>query len=249
MYYTKASALNNLAAGTQVTKMKKEAIDPCGACSDYMKYIRNSDYLKDIFDDADRFYFEGEYDKALVRYQLYSEFGSILAQQDAAWMLKRYFSDNPRSERMILQYMTQSSNKYALKEGISFMQIGKLKLDGASLVSIGDMYYSGTHGMPQDYSRALQCYLTVASSNPQALFKIGYMHQWGIGTEQDLDSAIMYFDRVAQSPYCIIAAKTAKFVAQCQKLIAYYSENLDMIALTIAGIVCFILCAIRFLYF
>ena len=135
-----------------------------------------------------------------------------------------------------------------MKEGLSYIQIDKLKLDGAAVVELGDMFYYGSNGLPQDYNRAIQCYLTAANSNnPQALFKIGYMNQWGIGIGQDLNAAAMYYDRVGQSPYCILAAKVSKAIVDCQLLSEYFSNNFDMLVLAVSSIVCLILCFIRFI--
>lgn len=248
-YYEKALAYGNHAAGARIAVLAKEAADPCGAAADHVRYARNGGALAAVFDDADRLYAAGAPAKALARYELYAELGSTLARQNAAWLYAHEFARARGADAKLVRYTRESCSPLALRQGVAFLDIGRLRLDGAGMVALGDMYYRGSHGLPQDYARAMQCYLAVAGGNAQALFNIGFMHQWGVGTEQDLDTAAQYYERVAQSPHCALAAHAARAVLALQRTAARARASPDLALLAVVAVLCAVLVLIRFVYF
>ena len=237
------------AAGVRAAALGTEAADPCGAAAAYARFVRNAGALAALFDDADRLWAAGARAKALARYELYAELGSTLAQQNAAWLYARVFAADARRDAKLVRYTREACSPRALREHVAFLDVGRLRLEGAGMVALGDWYYAGAHGLPQDRARAMQCYLAVAAGNAQALFNIAYMHQWGIGTAQDLDTAALYYERAAQSPHCALATRAARALLALQRAAAAARANPDLAVLAVALALCAVLSLIRFIYF
>ena len=95
---------------------------------------------------------------------------------------------------------------------------------------IGRSYYIGV-GSPRSYAAALPWFQTAAAQkNPDALFFLGLMYEWGHGVRQDLQKAVSLLDQAAalgQRQAEIeaagmrmegeAAAQQARWAAACQK--------------------------------
>ncbi len=63
--------------------------------------------------------------------------------------------------------------------------------------------------------RAASCYNAAARlSNPQAMFNLGYMHEYGIGLKKDLFLAKRYYDNALEVFFAL-----SKFVLRCSSLL------------------------------
>lgn len=60
-----------------------------------------------------------------------------------------------------------------------------------ALLQVADSYYYG-RGVPVNWAYAAQLYEKASERSAQALFNLGYMHQFGAGLEQDLHLAKRY---------------------------------------------------------
>lgn len=65
-----------------------------------------------------------------------------------------------------------------------------------ALLAVADAYYYG-RGVKLDWRHAARLYEKASERSAQALFNLGYMHQYGAGLEQDLHLA----KRCAAAPF------------------------------------------------
>jgi TPR repeat protein len=82
-----------------------------------------------------------------------------------------------------------------LAEDVQTTRDRALKGDSDAEQKLAAMYYYG-HGVPQDYSQALEWYRKAADQgNPQAEYGIGYMYDTGKGVQQDFAKASRWFEQ------------------------------------------------------
>lgn len=66
--------------------------------------------------------------------------------------------------------------------------------NAAAMTELGSLYYSGRHGFPQDFSRALYYYeMAAAHGDRLAQENLGYCYYYGRSTEVDYKKAYHYF--------------------------------------------------------
>ena len=66
--------------------------------------------------------------------------------------------------------------------------------DTDAMCDLGDCYYSGSGGVEQDYGEALVWYgKAAAKGRGYALYRLGVMHEKGIGTSMNLLNALVYY--------------------------------------------------------
>lgn len=73
-------------------------------------------------------------------------------------------------------------------------------------VFLGDLFYYGL-SVQINMVKAADHYLQAADArHPQALYNMGYMHQWGLGVAKDFYLAKRYFDMVGTHHHGSLAA-------------------------------------------
>jgi len=174
----------------------------CGLAAAYYKIVsEKAEPLLSSFAEANRAFEEGDYELALIDYLLAAEQGYekgqtnvayLLDQQKSKWVLPSWLSLSLTPPRpsllqnvaLALIYWTRSA-----KQG---------NID--SMVKMGDYYLNGL-GTQADMEKAASCY-TAASEyhqSAQALYNLGWMHENGVGLDQDFHLAKRYYDHALET--------------------------------------------------
>jgi SEL1 protein len=169
----------------------------CNVASVYYKIVsEKAEALLTSFAEANNAYDNGDLETALVAYMMAAEQGFEVGQANVAYLLDqarprfrwpsmssllglgrtRFISSN---DGLALMYWTRSSKQ--------------LNVD--STVKMGDYYLEGL-GVPADAEKAAACYQAAAETMQcsQAMWNLGWMHENGVGIEQDFHLAKRYYD-------------------------------------------------------
>lgn len=168
----------------------------CGLAAAYYKNVaEKAEPLLSSFAEANDAYENGDYELALVDYMLAAEQGYekgqanvayLLDQQKSKWSLPSYLSLNTVPRPSLLQnaalaliYWTRSAKQANID----------------SLVKMGDYYLSGI-GTQADMEKAASCYTAACEyhQSAQALYNLAWMHENGVGLNQDFHLAKRYYD-------------------------------------------------------
>ena len=88
--------------------------------------------------------------------------------------------------------------KQDYKEAIKWYGRAVQLMNTDSMVSIGNMYYSGK-GVAKDYSKAIEWYRKAADqNNPDAQFELGNMYYHGKGLSKDYSKAVEWYCKAAE---------------------------------------------------
>lgn len=153
---------------------------------------------------------EGDTETALIAYMLAGEQGFESAQANVAWILDQT-QPKPYSLATLLPALFAMSASAAKAAG-SIMNDASLALmnwarsaaqDNAdSLVKLGDYHAYGLGLSGPDPEKAASCYTRAADGAPglapqsaQAMWNLGWMHENGIGMEQDFHLAKRFYDQ------------------------------------------------------
>jgi len=171
----------------------------CGLASAYYKTVsEKAEPLLSSFAEANKAYEQGDNELALIDYMHAAEQGwekgqanvaYLLDQEKSKWSLSWLITKRPRSSllqdaALALIYWTRASKQTNVD----------------SLVKMGD-YYLGGIGTPVDMEKAATCYqaATEFQQSAQALFNLGWMHENGVGLEQDFHLAKRYYDQALET--------------------------------------------------
>jgi len=207
-YYYLAE-MNNLGAGRERN---------CHVAAAYYKIVvEKAEELHSQFDEANDAYDDGDHDTALLLYMLAAEQGYEAGQANVAYILdqpparaslaaifplfKRKASDFMGDATLALIYWTRSARQQNID----------------SLVKMGDYYLLGfgTEGSASDPTKAVACYQAAADTlqSAQAMWNLGWMHENGIGMDQDFHLAKRYYDQSGETnreAYAPVAAALLK---------------------------------------
>ncbi|CAN6852561.1 unnamed protein product, partial [Brassica oleracea] len=139
-------------------------------------------------------YMKGDVGKAFILYSRMSELGYEVAQSNAAWILDKY------GERSMCMGVSEFCTAKERKERAHALwwRASKQGNDYAALL-VGDAYYHG-RGNGRDFVRAAEAYMYAKSQlNAQAMFNLGYMHEYGQGLSFDLNLAKSYYNQAFEN--------------------------------------------------
>lgn len=171
----------------------------CGVATTYYKIVsEKAEALHSSFEEANRAYEEGDRESALINYMMAAEQGYEQAQANVAYMLdeqksivslntllpgKKKVSSLLNNAALALIYWTRSAKQSNID----------------STVKMGD-YYIGGYGIDTDAEKAAACYYSATESpqSAQALWNLGWMHENGIGVEQDFHLAKRFYDQALE---------------------------------------------------
>ncbi|KAL6764024.1 hypothetical protein V8C86DRAFT_2480771 [Haematococcus lacustris] len=124
-------------------------------------------------------YFQGHYKAAAWHYLQAGEAGMELGQSNAAWLLaKDYVRAEGQAANVTFQLLKRSA------------EMGNV----ASLLAMADAYFHGD-GVNQDWARSSAIYYEAYQErSPEAMFNLGFMHEFGAGVPQDLTLAGRFYD-------------------------------------------------------
>merc|ERR1719223_1787573 len=160
----------------------------CQTAAELLKNVAERGFWGNSLMSAHSLYHKGEIDAALVKYMTLAELGYEVAQSNAAFIF----------DREDTQFIRELSSRYE-RAFVNWRRAATQGFGGARL-KLGDYYYYG-QGTEEDPNEAAEQYQLAsdAETNAQALFNLGYMHEVGIGRQQDMHLAKRYYDLAALS--------------------------------------------------
>ena len=172
----------------------------CGLATAYYKNVaEKAEPLLSSFAEANQAYENGDYELALIGYMLAAEQGYEKAQANVAYLL-----DQQKSKWALPSWLSFSSPRPSLLQNAALALIfwtrSAKQSNIDSMVKMGDYYLNGI-GTQADMEKAASCY-TAASEfhqSAQALFNLGWMHENGVGLDQDFHLAKRYYDHALET--------------------------------------------------
>ncbi|KXZ44261.1 hypothetical protein GPECTOR_70g492 [Gonium pectorale] len=123
-------------------------------------------------------FFRGRYGMALLSYLRAADLGLEVAQSNAAWMLERGYVPGANASSLAFSLYKQS----AAQDNVH------------SLLCMGDAYFYG-RGVEQDWIRSAAIYYEAYQErSPEAMFNLGFMHEFGVGVPRDLHLAERFYN-------------------------------------------------------
>ncbi|OCL07737.1 HCP-like protein [Glonium stellatum] len=172
----------------------------CGIAAAYYKIVaEKAEIILSSFQEANEAYENGDLETALIDYMMAAEQGFEIGQANVAYLLDQV---KPR--------FTLSSFIPFMKQKLSLVGDAALALiywtrsakqsNIDSMVKMGDYYLEGL-GTAPDKEKAAACYLAAAETlqSAQAMWNLGWMHENGIGIEQDFHLAKRFYDQALET--------------------------------------------------
>lgn len=176
----------------------------CGlAAAAYKLVAEKAEILHSSFEEANRAYEEGDKETALIEYMMAAEQGYETGQANVAYMLDEHKSILPLSSLVSWRRKASSLLRNAAVALIYWTRSAK-QSNIDSMVKMGD-YYLGGYGIEADMEKAATCYQAAqemqqnGQQSAQAMWNLGWMHENGIGVEQDYHLAKRYYDQALET--------------------------------------------------
>ena len=178
----------------------------CGMALQYYKGVaEKAEPLISTWTAANDAHEDGDVETAFIHYLVMAEQGYERAQNNVAHLLDPYKSALvlPRSITKPLSLSGKDVPTSPLLEdpNMALIQWTRSHRQGNvdSLVKMGDYYLYGI-GTEKDLSRAVQCYQGAAdyTQSAQALYNLGWMHENGVGLNQDYHLAKRFYDQALE---------------------------------------------------
>ncbi|GAB7356092.1 hypothetical protein MBLNU459_g6699t1 [Dothideomycetes sp. NU459] len=172
----------------------------CGEAAVYYKVAsEKAEVIHSPFIEANEAYDEGDMETALVAYMMAAEQGYENAQANVAYLLDH---TRPRfslpSLFPFLQRKVNAINDAAL--ALIYWTRSAKQSNVDSLVKMGDYYLDGL-GTVLSSENAAACYQAAAETmqSAQAMWNLGWMHENGVGIEQDFHLAKRFYDQALET--------------------------------------------------
>lgn len=172
----------------------------CPVASAYYKIVaEKAEIMSTAFPEANDAYADGDLETALVRYMMAAEQGFEVGQTNVAYLLDQ------AKPRFTLASAIPFMKKKASLAGDAFLAMiywtrSAEQKNVDSLVKLGDYYLQGL-GTSLDKEKAAACYQAAADTmqSAQAMWNLGWMHENGIGMEQDFHLAKRHYDMALET--------------------------------------------------
>ena len=172
----------------------------CGQATAYYKSVaEKAEPLVSSFAEANRAYEDGDHESALIGYMHAAEQGYERGQANVAYLL-----DQEKSQWLLPAFVSISTPRSSLLQNAALALIywtrSAMQTNIDSMVKMGDYYLKGI-GTQADMEKAASCY-TAASEfhqSAQALYNLGWMHENGVGLDQDFHLAKRYYDHALET--------------------------------------------------
>eukprot|EP00879_Flechtneria_rotunda_P018269 GHRR01019166.1.p1 GENE.GHRR01019166.1~~GHRR01019166.1.p1 ORF type:complete len:833 (+),score=340.80 GHRR01019166.1:350-2848(+) len=187
MHYFQAASLGHVQAMHNVAIMHMSGKGTPKACKpalSHLKALVEKGPLAAALQAGHEAFFRGQHGQALLSYLQASELGMEIAQSNAAWMLDRGFAyAGPHAAAVATTLFKRSAEQ------------GNVM----SLLQLGDCYYYG-NGVEQDWVRAAAIYYEAYKErSAEAMFNLGFMHQYGAGVPKDHNLARRFYNMARHS--------------------------------------------------
>ena len=174
----------------------------CGTAAAFYKVVaEKAESMLSSFAEANDAYESGDVEGALVGYLMAAEQGFEHGQANVAYLL-----DRSRPRPSLTSLLLPSTLSTVKQKAASTLQDLRLALvywtrsakqsNVDSLVKMGDYYLEGLGVDRPDSAKAAACYHSAADTmlSGQAMWNVGWMHENGIGIEQDFHLAKRFYD-------------------------------------------------------
>jgi SEL1 protein len=202
-YFNLAGAHGHVEAFYYLAELTHQGIGrdkSCSVASMYYKSVaEKAESILASFKEANEAYDAGDMETALVNFMLAAEQGFETAQGNVAYLLDKTI---PRHSLPSLLLSSQQKPTAAANSDLALLywtrSAKQSNID--SLVKMGDYYLEG-HGTKPDREKAAACYQAAAETHQsaQAYWNLGWMHENGIGIEQDFHFAKRYYDHALET--------------------------------------------------
>jgi SEL1 protein len=173
----------------------------CGQAAVYYKIVaEKAEPVWSSLAEAVEAYDAGNYQRAIVGYLMAAEQGSENAQANVAWLLDQ--TKPTWSPLSWFKSVQQGANDAIGDTALALIHwtrsAKQQNID--SLVKMGDYYLSGI-GAPASPENAAVCYQAAASTlqSAQAMWNLGWMHENGVGIDQDFHLAKRFYDQALET--------------------------------------------------
>ena len=209
-YFELASRHGNMEAFYYLAEMTHHEIGrekSCGMATAFYKIVaEKAESMLSSFAKANDAYDSGDVEGALVGYLMTAEQGFEHGQANVAYLL-----DQTRVRPSLTSILLPSRFTSVKQKAATIMQDLKLALvywtrsakqaNVDSLVKMGDYYLDGLGLDQPDSAKAADCYHSAANTmvSAQAMWNVGWMHENGIGIEQDFHLAKRFYDMAMET--------------------------------------------------
>lgn len=167
----------------------------CPVAAAYYKLVaEKAELVSTSFPEANEAYTKGDLETALVSYMMAAEQGFEVGQANVAYLL-----DQAKPKFSLTSLVPFVKQKASLASdaflALIYWTRSAEQKNIDSMVKMGDYYHYGL-GTPPDQEKAAACYQAAAESlqSAQALWNLGWMHENGIGIDQDFHLAKRHYD-------------------------------------------------------
>ncbi|KAF1998662.1 HCP-like protein [Amniculicola lignicola CBS 123094] len=172
----------------------------CAVAAAYYKIVaEKAELISTSFPEANAAYTEGKLEAALVSYMMAAEQGFEVGQANVAYLLDQV---KPRFTLASLVPFTKRKASLAAEPFLALIYWTRSaeQKNVDSMVKLGDYYLEGI-GAKSDREKAAACYTAAAEtlSSAQAMWNLGWMHENGIGIDQDFHLAKRYYDQALET--------------------------------------------------
>jgi SEL1 protein len=167
----------------------------CSVAAAYYKIVaEKAELISTSFPEANEAYARGDLETALVSYMMAAEQGFEIGQANVAYLLDQVKPRFTLSSLIPLVRKKASITSDALLALIYWTRSAEQK-NVDSMVKMGDYYLEGL-GTSPDREKAAACYQAAADTMQSALanWNLGWMHENGIGINQDFHLAKRHYD-------------------------------------------------------
>lgn len=195
-YFELAARYGQIEAQYYLAEMIHHGVGRDKACAQALAYYKTvaerAEPLVSSWVEANQAYDDGDYELAFLDYLHAAEEGYENAQNNVAYML------DPRQSMLSTLVKTGESKPSVLNNpALALVYWTRSSRQGNidSLVKMGDYYLDGV-GAERDADKAVKCYTGASEyhQSAQALFNLGWMHENGVGLNQDFHLAKRYYD-------------------------------------------------------
>lgn len=167
----------------------------CAQAVRYYKFVvERAEPFLSSWCEASRAYEDGANDLAYLHFLLAAEQGYEYAQSNVAYMLDTE-RDSKSMFSLFQEYRPSSKLLSNPREALIYWTRSSRQSNVDATVKMGDYYFHGI-GAKADVKKAVQCYTGASehSQSAQAMYNLGWMHENGIGLDQDFHLAKRYYD-------------------------------------------------------
>jgi SEL1 protein len=197
-YFEMAARWVNIEAYYYLAEMNFFGVGRERSCSTAVSYYKSvaerAEPLVSSWAEANLAYEDGDTELALLEYLGVAEQGYEKAQNNVAYIL-----DPSKSRLPIAQLLSSGAPASPLLQNptlaLTYWTRSSRQGNIDALVKMGDYYLYGI-GTEPDVDKAVQCYTGASEyhQSAQALYNLGWMHEHGVGLNQDYHLAKRYYD-------------------------------------------------------